>query len=85
VNSAAALAARAGYGSLALDWPLIGAFTAAAMIGALAGSGLAGRPEPRRLCAAFTALIVIGAGYTQPPRPGVTHPCQIPHRVCCHR
>ena len=64
VNSAAALAARAGHGGLALNWPLLGAFTAAAMIGALAGSGLAGRADPRRLSAAFTVLIVIVAGYT---------------------
>ncbi len=64
VNSAAALAARAGHGGLALNWPLVGAFTAAAVIGALAGSGLAGRADPRRLSAAFTALIVIVAGYT---------------------
>jgi uncharacterized protein len=64
VNSAAALAARAGHGGLALDWPLVGAFTIAAMIGALAGSGLAGRADPRPLSAAFTALSVIVAGYT---------------------
>jgi uncharacterized membrane protein YfcA len=64
VNSAAALAARAGHGGLALNWTLIGAFTIAAMIGALAGSGLADRADPRRLSAAFTALIVIVAGYT---------------------
>ena len=64
VNSAAALAARAGHGGLALNWPMVGAFTAAAMIGALAGSGLAGRADPQRLGAAFTALIVVVAGYT---------------------
>jgi uncharacterized membrane protein YfcA len=34
------------------------------MIGALAGSGLAGRADPRRLSVAFTVLIVIVAGYT---------------------
>jgi uncharacterized membrane protein YfcA len=64
VNSAAALAARAGHGSLALDWPIIGAFTVAAMIGALAGSSLAGWASPQRLNAAFTVLIVLVAGYT---------------------
>ena len=63
VNSAAALAARAGHGGLALNWLLIGAFTVAATI-ALAGSGLAGRADPRRLGAALTVLIVMVAGYT---------------------
>ena len=64
VNSAAALAARAGHASLALDWPVIAAFTVAAMIGALAGSSLAGRASPQWLNAAFTVLIVLVAGYT---------------------
>jgi uncharacterized membrane protein YfcA len=64
VNSAAALAVRAGHGSLALDWPLIGVFTGAAVTGVLAGGGLAGRISPQRLSAAFTVLIIIVAGYT---------------------
>jgi uncharacterized protein len=64
VNSVAALAARAGHGSLALDWTVIGAFTGAAVIGVLAGGGLAGRASPQRLSAAFTLLIVMVAGYT---------------------
>ena len=64
VNSAAALAARAGHASLALDWPLIGAFAAAAVIGAVAGGSLAGRANPQRLSAAFTVLIVLVACYT---------------------
>jgi uncharacterized membrane protein YfcA len=64
VNSAAALAARAGHGSLTLDWPLIGTFAAAAMIGALAGGSLAGRASPQRLSTAFTVLVVLVAGYT---------------------
>jgi uncharacterized membrane protein YfcA len=53
------------------------------MIGALAGSGLAAPADPQRLNAAFTALIVIVAGYTlmQPSWPGVTRTCRIPHRV----
>jgi hypothetical protein len=55
---------RAGHGSLALNWPLIGTFTAAAMIGTLAGSRVAGRADPRRLRAAFTVLVVLDAGYT---------------------
>ncbi len=64
VNSAAALAARAGHGSLALDWALTGTFAAAAVIGALAGGSLAGRASPQRLSVAFTVLVVLVAGYT---------------------
>jgi uncharacterized membrane protein YfcA len=64
IDSAAALAARASHGGLALDWALIGAFAAAAVAGALAGGRLAGRASPQRLSAAFTVLIVIVAGYT---------------------
>src|ERR1019366_1785440 len=64
VNSAAALAARAGHGSLTLNWALVGAFTAAAVIGVLAGGRLARRASPQPLSAAFTALIVAVAGYT---------------------
>jgi uncharacterized membrane protein YfcA len=64
IDSAAALAARAGHGGLALDWALIGAFATAAVAGALAGGRLAGRASPQRLSAAFAALIVIVAGYT---------------------
>ena len=65
VNSAVALAARAGHGGLTLDWALIGVFTGAAVIGALAGGSLAGRANPQRLSAAFTLLIFV-AGYTLP-------------------
>ena len=64
VNSAAALAARAGHGGLTLDQALIGAFTSAAVAGALAGGSLAGRTNPQRLSAAFTLLVIIVAGYT---------------------
>jgi uncharacterized membrane protein YfcA len=64
VNSAVALAARAGHGGLTLDWALIGVFTGAAVTGALAGSSLAGHANPQRLSAAFTLLVLIVAGYT---------------------
>ena len=64
VNSAAALAARAGHGSLTLDWTLIGTFAAAAVTGVLAGGSLAGRASPQRLSAAFTVLVILVAGYT---------------------
>ena len=59
-----AAAARAGHGSLTLDWAPIGAFAAAAVIGALAGGSLAGRASPQRLSAAFTVLVILVAGYT---------------------
>src|ERR1019366_7390727 len=62
-HGAAALAARAGHGSLTLDWPLIGTFAAAAVIGAVAGGSLAGRASPQRLSAAFTVLVVLVAVY----------------------
>ena len=64
VNSAAALAARAGHGGLALDWKLIGVFGAAVLAGALAGGCLAGRAGPQRLSVAFSVLVVLVAGYT---------------------
>ncbi len=64
VNSAVALAARAGHGGLTLDWALIGVFTGAAVIGALAGGSLAGHTSPQRLSTAFTLLVLIVAGYT---------------------
>lgn len=64
VNSAAALAARAGHSSLTLDWALTGAFTGAAVIGTLTGSSLAGHANPQRLSAAFTLLVIVVAGYT---------------------
>ena len=64
VDSAAALVARAGHAVFTLDWALLGAFTAAAMLGTLAGTRLAGRISPQRLSAAFTVLIVAVAGYT---------------------
>ncbi len=63
VNSAAALAARAGHGGLTPDWRLIGVFGAGALAGALAGGGLAGRASPQRLSVAFSVLVVLVAGY----------------------
>lgn len=64
INSAAALAARAGGAAFSLDWALAGAFAAAAVAGALAGGRLAGWASPQRLNTAFTGLIVVIAGYT---------------------
>ena len=64
VDSAAALAARAGHAVFSLDWALVAAFIGAAVLGTLAGTRLAGRVNPQRLSAAFTLLIVVVAGYT---------------------
>ena len=64
VDSAAALAARAGHAVFSLDWALVAAFTGAAVAGTLAGTRLAGRVNPQRLSAAFTVLIIAVAGYT---------------------
>lgn len=64
VDSAGALAARAGHAMFALDWAMVAAFTVAAALGTLAGSRLAGRVSPQRLSAAFTLLILAVAGYT---------------------
>ena len=63
INSASALASRFGHG-VQLDWPLIGAFTLAAMVGSLFGSRLSARVRPERLTAAFTVLLVAVALYT---------------------
>jgi uncharacterized membrane protein YfcA len=64
VSSGAALAARAGHGSPALNWALAGTFAVAAVIGVLVGGRLAGHTSPQRLSTAFTVLIVIVARYT---------------------
>ena len=63
INSAAALAVRLG-GPVALDWPLLGVFTAAALAGALAGNRLASRIDPARLSTAFSVLLVAVAAYS---------------------
>ncbi len=64
VDSAAALAARAGHAMFALDWRLVAPFAAAAVLGTLTGTSVAGRVNPQRLGAAFTALILLVAVYT---------------------
>jgi uncharacterized membrane protein YfcA len=63
INSAAALAVRLG-GPVALDWPLLGVFTAAALAGALGGNRLASRVDPARLATAFTILLIAVAAYS---------------------
>ncbi len=64
VNSATALAARFSGVSTHLDWPLIGVFTAAAIVGSLLGARLTSRVEPRHLTRAFAVLLVAVALYT---------------------
>jgi uncharacterized membrane protein YfcA len=64
IDSAAALAARAGHAMIGLDWNLIIAFATAAVIGTLFGTRAAGRVSPQRLSASFTVLIILIAGYT---------------------
>jgi len=63
VNSASALIARMGHG-MALDWALIGSFTAAAIVGSLLGGRIASRVHPQLLSRAFTVLLVSVALYT---------------------
>ena len=69
VNSATALAGRlAGPGPQAagahLDWAVIAVFTAAAVLGSLAGSRIASRTNPAQLARAFAVLLVAVALYT---------------------
>lgn len=64
IDSASALAARAGHAMTAFDWGLIAAFATAAVLGTLAGTTLAGRVRPQQLSGAFTALIILVAGFT---------------------
>ena len=63
VNSATALASRAGHG-IGVDWTVIGPFTAAAVVGSLLGGRVASRVRPELLSRAFTVLLVVVAAYT---------------------
>jgi len=63
INSASALIARLGHG-LALDWALIGSFTAAAIVGSQLGGRVASQVKPRLLARAFALLLVAVALYT---------------------
>ena len=62
VNSAAALAARAG--TVAFDWAVIVPFTAAAVAGSLAGKQVADRLSAVTLTRAFAGLLIAVAAYT---------------------
>jgi hypothetical protein len=63
INTAAALAARAG-AQVQVDWPLVAAFIAAAVVGSVAGNRVAAVARPALLARAFTALLVVVAIYT---------------------
>jgi uncharacterized membrane protein YfcA len=63
INSAAALAARLG-SHVHLDWPLLAAFTLAALAGTLAGNRIASRVDAARLTVAFTMLLIAVAVYS---------------------
>jgi uncharacterized protein len=63
INSASALIARLGHG-LALDWVLIGSFTAAAIVGSQLGGRVASQVQPRLLAQGFALLLVAVALYT---------------------
>jgi uncharacterized membrane protein YfcA len=62
INSATALASRAGHG-ISIDWAVIGLFTAA-VVGSLLGGRIASRVRPEALSRAFTVLLVAVALYT---------------------
>jgi uncharacterized membrane protein YfcA len=64
VNSATALMARAAVDAPVLDWGVVLAFTAAAVVGSLAGGQVAARLEPRHLTRAFAVLLLAMAAYT---------------------
>lgn len=61
LNTAVSLAARAGTGSFA--WNVVLPFTGAAVVGALAGKGVADRASGPALTRAFSALMLLVAGY----------------------
>ena len=62
-NSFIALGLRVGHG-ISLDWPLVLAFAAAAILGGLAGARVARRVKPRTLTIGFIVVLVLIAGYT---------------------
>lgn len=64
VNSATALAARISTGAIHLDWPLLAAFTAAAIAGSILGGRVASHVKARHLTRTFAVLLVAVALYT---------------------
>lgn len=62
VNSATALTARLASG-VTLDWRVVGVFTAAAVVGSLAGTRVAAAASPRLLTRVFAGSLVVIAVY----------------------
>jgi uncharacterized membrane protein YfcA len=59
-----ALSGFAGYiGQVPIDWPLVGAFTGVAAVGAVGGTRLVRFVSPRAIKRAFAVLIILLAGY----------------------
>jgi hypothetical protein len=58
IISASALISRLGDG-VTLDWPVIAAFTAAAVVGSVVGGRVNDRVAPERLSLAFTVLLLV--------------------------
>lgn len=63
INSATGVAGRIGT-DLQLDWPLIAVFTAAAVVGSLAGGRIGRRLDPTLSQRAFAGMLVLVAVYT---------------------
>ncbi|MFV0461941.1 MAG: sulfite exporter TauE/SafE family protein [Nostocoides sp.] len=63
INSAVALASRLA-GGISLDWPVVLAFTAGAMVAAYAGSHMSSALPARALQRAFAGLLIVVALYT---------------------
>lgn len=63
VNSATALGARAALGMEGLDWPLVGTFAVAAVVGSLLGVRVSARANPRHLTIAFVVMLVVIAAF----------------------
>lgn len=63
ITSASALLVKAGTGAQP-DWALVIVLTAAAVLGGFSGARLAARTDTGKLQVAFTALLVVVAGYT---------------------
>ncbi|TVT51365.1 sulfite exporter TauE/SafE family protein [Amycolatopsis rhizosphaerae] len=64
LNSAVALSSRLLTQTTTVNWPLLGLFVAAAMIGVLLGNRVASRVSPDRLTTAFGIMLVLIAGYS---------------------
>ena len=62
INSATAFAARVQAG-VDLDWPMLAAVTALAVLGSVVGARRADRLDPRRLGRAFAVLLIVVGAY----------------------